>query len=197
MSSPGLRGSARVRVAALGLVLAVFAVSCGSDDGGSAAEQVESAREGGAAEVQPESGAGEADAAVEVVMTDVATGAETTLDAALAGSGDKPLLAWFWAPFCSTCRREAPELNEFMAENSDRVEMVGIGSRDDLAFAEDFLGDTGVSNFPLLWEPTGQSWVDNAVAAQPYMILLVDGEEVQRWPGGASVRQLEDALAEL
>ncbi len=83
-------------------------------------------------------------------MTDVATGESTTLDAAPAAENGEPVLAWFWAPFCPTCRGEAPELDAFMA--------------------------------------------DNAVAAQPYMILIVDGEEVERWPGGVSVRQIEDAL---
>jgi hypothetical protein len=76
--------------------------------------------------------------------------------------------------------------------------MVGVGTRDDLDQARDFLADTGVTNFPLLWEESGRSWVDNAVAAQPYMILIgPDGEELQRWPGGASVVQIENALAEI
>ena len=133
--------------------------------------------------------------ASELELVDVSNGARTNLEAVLANQEGKPKLAWFWAPHCPTCRGEAPDLDEFMASNGDRVDMVGIGSRDDYELAEDFLADTGVGNFPLYWEETGQSWVDNAVAAQPYMILLIDGEDVERWPGGASVRQLEDALA--
>lgn len=133
-----------------------------------------------------------------ISMVDVASGATTTLAEALEPSDGKPLLAWFWAPFCPTCRGEAPVLDEFMAANADRVSLVGIGTRDDLEYAEEFLATTGVQNFPLLWEGTGRSWVDNAVAAQPYMILFdASGEEVQRWPGGASVTQIENALAEL
>ncbi|MCB1270994.1 MAG: TlpA family protein disulfide reductase [Microthrixaceae bacterium] len=163
--------------------VSVAASACGSDD--------DTASSAPGASEQAES-----DAPVE--MIDVATGETSTLDDALTPTDGKPLLAWFWAPFCPTCRGEAPELDAFMAENSNRVTMVGVGARNDLEYAEEFLGTTGVSNFPLLWDASGESWVDNAVAAQPYMILFdSEGEEVQRWPGGASVVQIENALAEL
>ncbi len=68
---------------------------------------------------------------------------------------------------------------------------MGIGTLDDLDYAKDFLADTGVTNFPLLWEPTGESWAVNSVSAQPYMILRHDGMEIERWPGGASVTQIK------
>jgi thiol-disulfide isomerase/thioredoxin len=165
--------------------VALIGSSCGSDDSANSAPSTE-----------------ETDAVAEgtgpIEMTDVATGETQSLDDALAPTDGKPVLAWFWAPFCPTCRGEAPELDEFMADNAQRVKMVGVGTRDDLDQARDFLADTGVTNFPLLWEESGRSWVDNAVAAQPYMILIgPDGEELQRWPGGASVVQIENALAEI
>lgn len=166
-------------VAALAVVTLV-AAGCGSDDGAAGEDG------GGSNEV----------AGSELTMVEVSNGAETNMEAVLANQESKPKLAWFWAPHCSTCRGEAPELDEFIATNADEVDLVGIGSRDDYELAEGFLEDTGVVNFPLYWEETGQSWVDNAVAAQPYMILFVDGEDVERWPGGASVRQLEDALSQ-
>ncbi|MCP4436378.1 MAG: TlpA family protein disulfide reductase [Actinomycetia bacterium] len=201
----------RIRVLLVALGATAFVAAGCTSEGDTASDQVESSRDdepavapGGGDDADGGSDAtpdAEADSGVPadagVVMTDVATGESVPLDAALASSDGKPVLAWFWAPYCPTCRGEAPELNEFMASNSDRVKLVGIGARNDLEQAEGFLSDTGVSNFPLLWDPTGQSWVDNAVAAQPYMILLVDGEEVERWPGGASVRQIEDALAQV
>ena len=178
MSVRALRRSSLVVLVA---ALVSVAAACGSDGDGAAG------------------GFGALDADFdpsELTLVEVTDGSETDLEAVLSNEGGKPKLAWFWAPHCSTCRGEAPDLDDFMAANGDRVDMVGIGSRDDYELAEDFLDDTGVVNFPLYWEETGQSWVDNAVAAQPYMILFVDGEDVERWPGGASVRQLEDALAQ-
>ena len=182
-----LRTPRAALAAALVAALSLLGAACASDD---TAGDTSTADEGGS-DPAP---AGSVEAG-DILLTDVVTGSESSLDAVLANEADKPKLAWFWAPFCPTCRGEAPELDAFMAENADRVDMVGIGTRDDYGLAQKFQDDTGVVNFPLYWEETGNSWVDNAVAAQPYMILFVDGEDVERWPGGASVRQIEDALA--
>ncbi len=72
--------------------------------------------------------------------------------------------------------------------------MVGIGTLDDLAAAEDFLADTGVTSFPLLWSASGESWEAFDVAAQPYTLLIRDGQVVKRWPGGASPSAIADAI---
>jgi len=165
----------RLVVAALAAT-ALVAVSCGSD---------------------AESAEGEMLDVPSVEMTEVATGDTTDLATALDIDGDKPTVAWFWAPHCSTCRGEAPALDEFMGENADRVNFVGIGSRDDFEYAEGFLADTGVENLQLLWEGTGESWASLGVTAQPYVILIDDGEAVQRWPGGVSPEVLDVELDKL
>lgn len=193
-ASGGVSSSWRVLLTVLAAA-ALVAGACASDD---AATDSAGGTDSGSEESGDQTeGSDEGASTGEVVMTDVATGESVELAAALTPEG-KPLLAWFWAPFCPTCRGEAPELDAYMADNGERVDLVGIGTRDDLDYAEGFLEDTGVSNFALLWEPSGESWVDNAVAAQPYMILFdADGEEVERWPGGASVVQIDEALAGL
>lgn len=169
----------RVFLPTLVAALALVGSACGSGD-------ADAAQQGGAVSDEGP-----------IEMVDVATGEPRDLATALEPTDGKPVLAWFWAPFCPTCRGEAPKLDAFMAENSERVKMVGIGTRNDIEYAQGFLEDTGVTNFPLLWEPTGRSWTEHAVAAQPYMILIdADGSEVQRWPGGGSVTQIENALAE-
>lgn len=176
----------RALVAAVLAAMSLFGAACGSQSEVSEAQDRASGADSPGADSVP------------IEMTDVATGETTSLRAALTPADGKPLVVWFWAPFCPTCRGEAPELDEFMASNADRVAMVGIGTRDDLSQAREFRDDTGVSNFPLLWEGSGRAWTENEVAAQPYTILIdPDGEEVERWPGGASVTQIEDALAAL
>lgn len=196
-SSGGARSGWRLLLAVLATA-ALVAGACASDDGAAdSAGGSGSGSQDSGSEADGSGGSDEGASGGEVVMTDVATGDSVELAAALTPEG-KPLLAWFWAPFCPTCRGEAPELDAFMADNAERVDLVGIGTRDDLDYAEGFLEDTGVSNFALLWEPSGESWVDNAVASQPYMILFdADGEEVERWPGGASVVQIDEALSGL
>lgn len=72
--------------------------------------------------------------------------------------------------------------------------MVGVGALDDRAAAEDFLADTGVESFPLLWSASTDSWAPFDVLTQPYTLLIRDGEIVERWPGGASVAEIENAI---
>jgi len=72
--------------------------------------------------------------------------------------------------------------------------LVGIGTQDSLDAAEGFLADTKVTSYPLLWSPTGESWVAFDVPAQPYTLLIRDGRILERWPGGASPDQLTEAI---
>jgi len=181
----------KIRFLWLGALIAAFtlvAASCGADDSASNA----GGEIGGV--VAPDAGAA-GPAFVELV--DVGTGETTSLNEALYPGNGNPTLAFFWAPFCPSCRVEAPELDDLAASHGDEINIVGIGTRDDLAYAEEFLESTGVENFPLLWEESGQSWQDFGVIAQPYLILLDDGQEVQRWPGGATDEMILSELSKL
>lgn len=72
--------------------------------------------------------------------------------------------------------------------------MVGIGTQDDLDFARDFKADTGVESYPLLWSESSESWAAFGVTSQPYLVLLRDGQILERWPGGASTTEIEAAI---
>jgi hypothetical protein len=75
------------------------------------------------------------------------------------------------------------------------VRVVGLGARSDLEAAKDFVGDTGVTSFPMVWDPTGSSWVDLGVASQPAGVLLgVDGRVMARWSGTFTDQEVLAAL---
>ena len=170
-----------LRSAALIVAMILVAASCGStstDTDAAGSTPVE------ADDSTPADAVG-AEGPVVVNLVDVGSGESTTLGQA-TNSYEKPVLAFFWAPYCPSCRSEAPHLDELAATHGDDVQIVGIGTQNDLEYAEEFLDSTGVENFPLLWEETGQSWQEFGVIAQPYLILLNDGREVKRWPGGAT-----------
>jgi thiol-disulfide isomerase/thioredoxin len=171
--------------------LALLGAACG--EGGTAAVEGES--EGESADAAAESTSTDLASLPPLEMTDVATGGTTTLDAELTSDG-RPVVAWFWAPHCPTCRSEAPELDDFVEEHGSEVKLVGIGTRDDPEAAGEFLEVTGVEGFPLLWEPTGEAWTTFGVTAQPYTVLYdADGTELRRWPGGASGEEILEELA--
>ncbi len=71
---------------------------------------------------------------------------------------------------------------------------MGLGARSDLDAARGFVGDTGVSSLPMVWDQTGETWVDLGVATQPAAVLFDrDGTELGRW----SVVDEDEVLAEL
>ena len=54
------------------------------------------------------------------------------------------------------------------------MKVVGIGSQDDLAFAERFLGQTGVT-FTMLWSDSFESWSHFGVSRNSSVLLLDAG----------------------
>lgn len=111
------------------VVVAVFvAAGCGSagdrqDSAGGAQEAVGDKRDA-AAEKAQEAPAGQT--AADTVLAFTATTVEgEPFDAAdLAG---RPVVFWFWAPWCSTCVAEAPHVLD-IADEYDDVQVVGVAS---------------------------------------------------------------------
>lgn len=58
--------------------------------------------------------------------------------AALAG---KPVLLWFWAPWCPTCRSQTDQVQALARDYDGKVSVVGVGSLDDAAAIKAFAGD--------------------------------------------------------
>ena len=128
-------------------------------------------------------------------MDDLTGGGEVQLADALDAPPGTPVLAFFWAPFCSSCRAEAPMLDQLAREAPAGLRVVGIGALDDLNEARAFRTDTAVRSFPLLWAESTDSWSAFGVPAQPYLVLIEDGKVTQRWPGGASPEDIAAAVS--
>ena len=117
-----------------------------------------------------------------VLVKDVAGG---DVDLAELVPSEKPILLWAWAPHCPICAGEAPAVEAFSKQNADAVTVVGIGTQDDLALAEDFVSTYGVSSPQMLWDPGFESWQALEITGQPTWVLLSPGgEEIGRWQGG-------------
>jgi thiol-disulfide isomerase/thioredoxin len=115
-----------------------------------------------------------------IPVVDLSTGDEVDL-ASLARAGT-PTLLWFWAPHCTFCRREAPELIELVQEHGGDLPMIGIGAQDSLEEAYGFLDDTDTHDLRMIWDPSGDSWVHHGVTSQPTVIVLgADGEVAGTW----------------
>lgn len=60
--------------------------------------------------------------------------------------------------------------------------MIGLGTQDSLGLAEQFRSELGVESFPLLWDPSFDSWRYFGVQGQPFAMLFgADGEPLGNW----------------
>lgn len=76
--------------------------------------------------------------------------------------------------------------------------MIGVGTQDSLEMAQDFVVDYGTVSFPMLWDPTFQSWAELGINGQPAgMLVSPDGTLVAQWRGGIPEDEVLEAAAEL
>lgn len=108
---------------------------------------------------------------------------ETGRPMTLADFAGKPLLVNFWATWCVPCREEMPALNN-LAENYDLEEFTVVPinldlGEDGVSKARTFLDGEGLSNLPILVDPTFETFdrlKSQAVAIGLPATLLLDAE---------------------
>jgi thiol-disulfide isomerase/thioredoxin len=110
----------------------------------------------------------------------------TTLDGrpfdamTLAGT---PVVLWFWAPWCTICRAEAPDVAAVAAEYAGRATFVGVPGRGEAADMHEFVADTGTDGLTHVVDADGSLWQRFGVVSQPaYVFIGADGT-VQEFGG--------------
>ena len=96
------------------------------------------------------------------------------------------------------CRAKAPSLDQFARDNAHRIEVVGVGTQDDLDYARRFVDDTGIT-FTMLWSDSAEAWHHYGVYSNSDFWLIDSvGDRVGDSPrpyDGALVEQLLNDLA--
>ena len=79
--------------------------------------------------------------------------------------------------------------------------MIGLGTQDDFAYAEDFLQATGVSTPTMLWDPSFATWQGFGARINSQMVLLSSdlerGTELFYGFGETEQQGVLDALPDL
>ena len=128
----------------------------------------------------------------ELDFTGITVEGKTFRGAALAG---KPVLFWFWAPWCPTCRSQISQVQDLADRYGPELAVVGVGSLDDADAIRGFADDTqGVTQ---LSDPEGRLWRHFSIAEQSsYVLLDASGSQVLKSGYGGSA-ELEKRVADV
>lgn len=177
----------RVRVAGL-VVVALLGVSACSGPSSVAP---------GASDGATSGGLGERGTAQDTLAFTATTLAGEDLDAAtLAG---EPVVLWFWTPWCTICRAEAPGIARVAADLDGQVTFVGVPGFGEEADMRAFVEDTGTAGLEHLVDADGSLWQRFEVVSQPaFAFVAADGsmEVFAGALGEQGLRERAESLAE-
>ncbi|MFW6720298.1 redoxin domain-containing protein [Streptomyces sp. MAR4 CNY-716] len=177
------------------LTAALLALAgCGDGQDTAPADDVGSSPSEASSPAQPPddggSGSGSDRGAAETQVPEALAFTATTVDGnpfdakTLAG---KPVVLWFWAPWCTVCQGQGPETARVAAEFGGKAHVIGVAGLDKPQAMQDFVADTEVGAFPHLSDEAGDIWKKFEITEQSvYVILDKDGKTVYEGvlPGG-------------
>jgi thiol-disulfide isomerase/thioredoxin len=189
--------SLAVGLAAGALVL----VGCSSDMNEDAAAPSESAVVDSAAPAEtPAETPAESPADTAVVVTPLPVFSSTTLEGQAVTQADyegKPTIMWFWAPWCSVCRGEAPTLSKVASELDGSVDVVGVAALGSVDEMKTFVSDTGIENFTQLADPDAEVWSVFGVASQPAFAFISSDGSIEIVQGSIGEEEILERAATL
>lgn len=191
----------RAAAAAALLTAAIALTACGSDEtsGDDRADDAAAAPTAdAAAPAAPAAPGSEPAEPADVAVPDALQFQATTVageafdGASVAG---RPVVLWFWAPWCAVCKSQAPEVTELADEYGDDVAFIGVGSLSDAGEIESFAGD--VAGPTHLSDPDGELYQRFGITEQSsFVVLDAAGDEVLR-TGYSDDDELAGTVAEL
>ncbi|MGP3919834.1 redoxin domain-containing protein [Nonomuraea sp. 10N515B] len=118
---------------------------------------------------------------------------ETFQGASLAG---KPVVFWFWAPWCPKCMSEAPHVKAAAAQYGD-VAFVGVAGLDTEAAMKEFVQRTKTENFPHLSDEKGAVWTKLGVSQQSTFVFMKPDGTTAKASGPLGKEQLDELVRAL
>lgn len=108
-----------------------------------------------------------------------------------------PAVLWFWAPWCTVCRAEAPDVARVADELAGEVRFVGIAGRAPVTDMQAFVSDTETDGFVHVADPDGSLWTQFGVLSQPSFVFVSADGSAERVTGGLDADQLRQAAESL
>lgn len=127
----------------------------------------------------------------EILDFSATTVAGDTFDGASAAG--RPVLLWFWAPWCPTCRGQIPQVEGLEADYGDDLTVIGVGSLDSADAIAEFAA--GVDDFTQLEDEDGALYRRFGIVEQSSFVLLDADGEVAFSTGYGGSDDLADEVA--
>jgi thiol-disulfide isomerase/thioredoxin len=109
----------------------------------------------------------------------------------------KPVVLWFWAPWCPICRSEGPSMANLASEFAGKVEFVGVAGQGTVLAMTQFVDQTGTGSLTQLADVTGSVWRDYGVSVQPSFAFIGSDGTAQVRVGSLDAQTLRARVAEL
>lgn len=109
----------------------------------------------------------------------------------------KPTVFWFWAPWCTVCRAEAPSVERIAKKYGASVNFVGVPGRAETPAMKRFVSDTGITSLTNVVDVDRSLWKRFGVTAQPAFAFVAADGEVRTVAGGMKESELDRAVSDL
>ncbi|MDH2425453.1 redoxin domain-containing protein [Sphaerisporangium sp. TRM90804] len=126
-------------------------------------------------------------------FTATTLGGDPFRGASLAG---RPVVFWFWAPWCPKCLSEAPAVKRAAAKYGD-VAFVGVAGLDTEEAMKEFVRRTGTGTIVQLSDEKGAVWSRLGVTSQSTFVFMRPDGSTEKASGPLGADELDAHVREL
>jgi thiol-disulfide isomerase/thioredoxin len=109
----------------------------------------------------------------------------------------KPTVMWFWAPWCTICRSESPDLVALSKRFMGKINMVGVAGLGPVRDMKGFIKDTHTNIFLHLADESGTIWNRFKIVSQPSFIFISKSGVAYRLVGSLAKNDLFSITSDL
>jgi len=109
----------------------------------------------------------------------------------------KPVVLWFWAPWCPKCQREAPGMAAAAKAHGEKVTFLGVAALDQVPAMQQFVQRYGLQSFQHVADVDSAVWKKFGVTAQPAYAFIGASGQVEVVTSQLSEADLAQRLSRL
>lgn len=124
----------------------------------------------------------------------------TTLDGSsfdAASLKGRPVVLWFWAPWCQICRLKGPTIASVAKDYAGKVDVIGVASLGTVEEMKGFVADTGTGELTHLTDTSNTVWQRYGIVTQPAFAFISPDGSTETFVGAMGTEDLRRNLDEI